>query len=250
MISKTARSNKLHQIVRFLRDEPRLLRSLSRPRGCNASSFICFIFKDGSQKRHRYLVWRRYSICDHRTSDNLCGGAAFPFQVQRRRRQLYAKNLSRFVLNRDRIAVLPDTPNFKRVTVSTMESEDVTPNHTVAQCDIDRLGGSSLLPTDTRHANIRAMHEDKTIPGRWFPKKMKTIRETLRQLLALMPDILRLCRMQFVPDFARETSRLIRTVDPRDKERHRLRSILRFKPRVHRACANDPGKKTQHEQAK
>src|ERR1700736_6628633 len=102
MISKTARSNKLHRITRLLRDEPRLLRSLSRPRGFNAS-FICFIFKDRSQERHRYLVWWGSPICDHSASDNLGGGATFPFQLQRRRRLFHAKNLSRFVFKGDRL---------------------------------------------------------------------------------------------------------------------------------------------------
>ena len=124
------------------------------------------------------------------------------------------------------------------------------PNYAVAKYDVDRLGRTGLFPAQARHADVRTVHEHKPIPGRRFPKEMKTIRGTARQFRALTLDVFGPCRMQLIPDFARKMSGLIRIIDPRDKKRGGLRLIPRFETCVNSPSADDAGEKTQREQTK
>src|ERR1700745_2381581 len=104
--------------------------------------------------------------------------------------------------------------------------------------DVPNLHGRVQSPTNAGHANVRTMDERETIPGRRFPKKIKTTPPPAGKCRICVTNIFAASRTKLIPNEPRyRCASVHRRVGPRDKERRRLSSIAHFQAGVKKRAA-------------
>src|SRR5580704_15654742 len=107
------------------------------------------------------------------------------------------------------------------------------------QFQVDWRRRSRGGPTYSGHTNVGSMNQCKTVPGRRFPKEMKTVRPTAGQVGALAMNGLSTRRSQFIPNVLWNSTKTIGIVDLDRKKWISLRLVFGFGPDSERMPAEN-----------
>src|SRR6266404_9454312 len=113
-----------------------------------------------------------------------------------------------------------------------------------------RFRRPARFPADAGHTDVGTMHEGKTIPGRWFPKKMKAIGRAAGQFRALMANLFACSRTELIPNFWRNATKLVGFLDLSREQGRGLCLLFCFDPSGKRPRTDDADEKAEHQRAK